>query len=106
MTRPGEALERVTVVEHSAFIKFYQEELEQEGLDIGIDDLTETSKPQTVTIFVDHRKKVEDLEIVIPTVSDSIQTISTIEGLHFDAVSDSFNRRFKKLPIGRGGQTV
>jgi type III restriction enzyme len=99
MTRPGDALERVTVVEHSAFVKFYKEELEQEGLDINVDDLEETKKPQTVTIFVDHKKKIEDLEIVIPTVSDAIQTISTIEALQFDDVRDSFLRRFKRLPI-------
>jgi type III restriction enzyme len=99
MTRPGDALERVTVVEHSAFIKFYQDELEQEGLEIGIEDISEERKPQTVTIFVDHKKKVDELEIIIPTVSDSIQTTSTIEGLTFEAVRDSFDRRFSKLPI-------
>ena len=99
MTRPGETLERVTVVEHSAFIKFYQDELEQEGLEIGIEDIDEKPKPQTVTIFVDQRKKVDDLEISIPTISDSIQTIATIEGLDFESVKEAFESRFKKLPI-------
>lgn len=99
MTRPGETLERVTVVEHSAFIKFYEEELEQEGLDITVEDLTQAGKPQTVTIFVDHRKPVDDLEIVIPSVSDSIETISTLDALTFDEVRDYFSKRFKPLPI-------
>ena len=99
MTRPGETLERVTVVEHSAFIKFYEEELAQEGLDITVEDLTQAGKPQTVTIFVDQRKPVDELEIVIPSVSDSIESISTIDALTFDEVREYFTRRFKPLPI-------
>jgi type III restriction enzyme len=99
MTRPGDALERVTVVEHSAFIKFYKDELEQEGLDIHVDDLVDPPKPQTVTIFVDHKKKIDELEIVIPTITDSIQTISNLEVIQFEEIRDSFARRFKPLPI-------
>lgn len=99
MTRPGEALERVTVIEHSAFVKFYQDELEQEGLEIGVDDLDENPKPQTVTIFVDHRKDVKSLEISIPTVTDSVQTISTIEGVDFETIKSAFESKFKPLPV-------
>lgn len=99
MTRPGDALERVTVVEHSAFTKFYKEELELEGLDVQVEDLAESPKPQTVTIFVDRKKNVDELEIVIPEVSEAIRTVSTIESIQFDEIRDSFARRFKPLPI-------
>jgi type III restriction enzyme len=99
MTRPGDALERVTVVEHSAFIKFYKEELEQEGLDIAVEELEDAKKPQSVTIFVDDRKGIEELDISIPSVSDSVQAISTIEGLQFEQIRSSFLGRFKPLPV-------
>lgn len=99
MTPPGETLERVTVVEHSAFIKFYEDELEQEGLDITVEDLTQAGKPQTVTIFVDQRKGMDRLEIEIPSVSDSIESISTLDALTFDEVREYFRKRFTPLPI-------
>lgn len=99
MTPPGETLERVTVVEHSAFTRFYQEELEQEGLDIAIEDLGK-GKPHTVTIFVDHKgKPVEELEIELPQVSDAIETTATLEDVTFDEIRDSFTKRFQPLPI-------
>lgn len=99
MTRPGETLERVTVVEHSAFTRFYQEELEQEGLDIEVEDLG-GSKPQTVTIFVDFKEKlVETLEIEVPHVSDAIETTTSIDALTFDELKELFARRFTPLPI-------
>lgn len=99
MTRPGETLERVTVVEHPAFTRFYQEELQQEGLDVIVEPIDKV-KPQSVTIFVDHKnKQVEELEIELPLVSDSIETSATLEGLTFDEVTDYFRRRFNPLPI-------
>lgn len=99
MTRPGETLERVTVVEHSAFTKFYKEELEQEGLDINIEDLADSQKPQTVTIFVDQKKDVQALDITIPAVSDSIQTFSTLDAIEFTEIRDYFKKRYRALPI-------
>jgi len=99
MTRPGETLEKVTVVEHPVFSRFYKEELEQEGLDIQIEDI-EKVKPQTVTIFVDHKSKpVGDLDIELPKVSDSVEATATLEDLTFEEVEKFFRDTFKPLPI-------
>jgi type III restriction enzyme len=69
----AETPEIVTVVHHPAFRKLYEEELAQEGLDIAYLPIREAFK-QTVTIFVDHAKKsVEDLEIEMPLISDSVE---------------------------------
>jgi len=93
--------EVVTVVHHPAFRKLYEEELAQEGLDIAVLPVREVLK-QTVTIFVDSAKKpVKDLEIEIPSVSDSIETMAELKGLTFDEVRTYFGQRYKKLPIGK-----
>lgn len=99
MTRPGETLERVTVVEHPAFSRFYQEELAQEGLDVIIEPI-EKVKPQSVTIFVDFKNKaVEELEIELPLVSDSIEATATLDDLQFEDVERHFRESFAPLPI-------
>lgn len=100
MEPPGSGvLERVTVVEHPAFVKFYEEEMQQEGLPIIVDEI-EKSKPLSVTIFVDHKNKpVEDLEIELPLVSDSIETTATLDGLEFEDIVQKFRSTFKPLPI-------
>lgn len=96
----GERLpERVTVVEHEAFTKFYQDELEQEGLDIIVEDLGK-SKPQTITIFVDHKNKpVDDLEIEIPFVTDSIEVTAKVDDISFEEINSYFKKRYTPLPI-------
>lgn len=97
----GETPEIVTVVHHPAFRKLYEAELAQEGLDIAVLPIREVFK-QTVTIFVDHQSKpVGDLEIEIPLVSDAIETTAELEGLTFEEVRDSFQRRFAPLPVGK-----
>ncbi|MBT9142289.1 MAG: hypothetical protein DDT32_00785 [Syntrophomonadaceae bacterium] len=93
--------EVVTVVHHPAFRKLYEEELAQEGLDIAVLPIREVLK-QTVTIFVDHAKKpVKDLEIEIPTVSDTVETTAELKGLTFDEVKQYFEQRYRRLPIGK-----
>jgi len=102
MERPGPdaPFERVTVVEHPAFTKFYEEELEQEGLDIGIVDL-DGPKPQTVAIFVDPKKSAEELDIQIPLVSDSIETTVTLNELKFADIEKQFSIiSSTRLPVG------
>lgn len=99
MTPPGETLERVTVVEHPAFTKFYQEELQQEGLDVIIEPI-EKVKPQSVTIFVDFKNKdVEELEIELPLVSDSIEATATLDDLQFEDIERHFKESFQPLRI-------
>jgi type III restriction enzyme len=93
--------EVVTVVHHPAFRKLYEEELAQEGLDIAVLPIREVLK-QTVTIFVDYAKKpVKDLEIEIPTVSDTVETTAELKGLTFDEVKQYFEQRYRRLPIGK-----
>lgn len=93
--------EVVTVVHHPAFRKLYEEELAQEGLDIAVLPIRQVLK-QTVSIFVDHGKKpVKDLEIEIPTVSDTVETLAELKGLTFDEVKNYFEQRYRRLPIGK-----
>lgn len=96
----GEAPEIVTVIEHPAFRKLYEDELAQEGLDIAVLPVREVFK-QTVTIFVDHEHKdVEALEIEIPLIADAVETTQELQGLTFEEVQEAFHARFQPLPIG------
>lgn len=100
----GDIPELVTVIEHSAFRKLYEEELAQEGVDIAVLPVREAFK-QTVTIFPDHKNKaVKDLDIEIPLISDAIETRAELEGLAFDEISTYFRSRFKPLPLGKKKQ--
>jgi type III restriction enzyme len=97
----GEIPELVTVIEHPAFRKLYEDELAQEGVDIAVLPLREAFK-QTVTIFADHRNKaVEDLEIEIPLISDAVESSAELKGLSFEEVCGYFRARFKPLPLGK-----
>jgi type III restriction enzyme len=97
----GDVPEMVTVVHHPAFRKLYEEELAQEGLDIAVLPIREVFK-QTVTVFVDYANKpVEDLEIELPLVSDSIETTAELVGLTSEEVQQYFQQRYQPLPIGK-----
>ncbi len=97
----GDTPELVTVIEHPAFRKLYEDELAQEGLDIAVLPVREVFK-QTVTIFVDHEHKdVAALDIELPLVSDAVATTQELHGLTFDEVRDAFLGKFKPLPIGK-----
>jgi type III restriction enzyme len=93
--------EVVTVVHHPAFRKLYEEELAQEGFDIAVLPVREVLK-QTVSIFVDRGKKpVKDMEIEIPTVSDTVETIAEVKDLTFEEIKQYFEKHFQRLPIGK-----
>jgi type III restriction enzyme len=97
----GEVPEVVTVIEHPAFRKLYEDELAQEGLDIAVLPVREVFK-QTVTIFVDHENKdVQALDIELPLVSDAVETTSELQGLTFEEVERYFRAHFQPLPIGQ-----
>jgi type III restriction enzyme len=91
--------EIVTVVEHPAFRRLYEDELAQEGLDIAVLPIRETFK-QTVSIFIDDSKPVADLDIEIPILSDAIVATAELTGLTFEEVKSYFQQRFAPLPIG------
>jgi hypothetical protein len=95
-----EVPEIVTVVEHPAFRRLYEDELAQEGLDIAVLPIREAFK-QTVSIFVDDSKPIADLDIEIPILSDAIVTTTELTGLTFEEVKNEFQKRFKPLPIGQ-----
>lgn len=96
----GDTPELVTVIEHPAFRKLYEDELAQEGLDIAVLPVREVFK-QTVTIFVDREHRdVEALEIEVPLVSDVVATTQELQGLTFEEVRDAFLNEFTPLPIG------
>ncbi|MEM4721361.1 MAG: DEAD/DEAH box helicase family protein [Candidatus Methanomethylicaceae archaeon] len=101
MNPQAEIPETVTVVHHPAFRRLYEEELAQEGLDIAYLPVREAFK-QTVSIYVDKdNKPVEELEIEIPLITDSIATTAELQGLTFQEVKEYFQQRFQPLPIGK-----
>jgi len=69
ITPPNQTNELVTVVEHPAFVRLYQQELAQEGLHLEIVELDRV--PATpISIFPDEsHKDVNALNIQIPTLS-------------------------------------
>jgi type III restriction enzyme len=97
----GDIPETVTVVHHPAFRKLYEEELAQEGLEIGVIPIERALK-ETVTIFVDREHKpVDELELEIPLVSDSIETTAELKDLTLDEIEKYFHAHFQPLPIGK-----
>jgi len=101
MTPPGESVaEVVTVVEHKAFTNLYRDELSQEGLpiaEVDIDDVPRT----TVTIFPDaEHKDLDELDLLIPRLSQGYRIEPTLDTLSFDEIQKSFANRFKPLPLG------
>ena len=72
MTVTGGPAELLSVVEHESFVKLYQEELGEEGLDIEVMEPEEVPKT-TVTIYPDERKDLDALDIVIPTLSPGVR---------------------------------
>jgi len=100
MTASGGVAEVVTVVEHSAFVSLYQEELQREGLPIQVVDVAEVPRT-TVTIYPDgEHKNLSQLNIVIPSVSGGYSRSASIDGLTLADVRRQF-ARYRPLPIGR-----
>jgi type III restriction enzyme len=94
----GDKLEKVTVIHHPAFRHLYEQELAQEGLDIAVLPIRQAFK-QTVSVFVDPNKSVKELDIEIPLLSDSIETVEDLPDLTFDELKAHFDAQFQKLPV-------
>jgi type III restriction enzyme len=96
----GNIAEVVAVVEHPAFVRMYQEQLNQEGVPIeavDVDDIPST----TVTIYPDRRNKdCEGLDIELPRVSPGYSRIMKLEGLTIDDVRRQF-QKYRPLPLGQ-----
>lgn len=99
MTPPGQANELVTVVEHPSFINLYEQELEQEGLPITIEEV-EKVPATTVTIFPDETKDFEKLDIVLPALTAAHEIQPRLEGLTIEDVRAAF-KPYKPLPLGK-----
>lgn len=98
ITPPGQALEMVTVVEHSAFVRLYQDELVQEGL--PIEDVDVTSIPSTtVSIFPDPEKDWEELDILLPTLTDQFKTVNRVDEIKDEEIR-AISAQQKKLVLG------
>lgn len=98
MTPPGQATEVVTVVEHSAFVNLYKEQLSQEGLPIEIVDVDKVPKT-TVTIYPDSSKNLEKLDIKLPVLTAGFKRNPKLENITIEDVKDAF-KRFQPLPVG------
>lgn len=99
MTPNGQAIETVTVVEHSAFVKLYQDELSQEGLflpDVPVDEVPRT----TVSIFPDQQKDWNQLQIGIPTLTDAYRIVPLMEDISFEEVQKAA-RNLPPLSLGK-----
>jgi type III restriction enzyme len=100
ITPPGEAAELVTVVEHPAFVSFYEQQLVQEGLPIEVVDVDDVPRT-TVTIFPDEEHKdVAKLDLVLPAVTGGYRRTASLEGLTIDDVKEQFGR-YRPLPLGQ-----
>lgn len=99
MTPPGQANELVTVVEHPSFINLYEQELEQEGLPITIEEV-EKVPATSVTIFPDETKDFAKLDIELPGLTAAHEIQPKLEGLSIEDVRAAF-KSFKPLPLGK-----
>lgn len=99
MTPPGQANELVTVVEHPSFINLYEQELEQEGLPIAIEEV-EKVPATTVTIFPDETKDLAKLDIVLPVLTAAHEIQPKLEALSIEDVRNAF-KPYKTLPLGK-----
>lgn len=98
ITPPGQSLEMVTVVEHKAFIRLYQEEMVQEGLfidDVPVDVIPRT----TVSIFPDTKKDWEALDIRLPSLTDSFKIVSRIDEITYEDIKSIASKQHK-LELG------
>jgi type III restriction enzyme len=99
ITPTGGAAELVTVVEHSAFVSLYQQELSQEGLPIEVVDVDKVPK-STVTIFPDRENKdTKRLDIILPSVSVGYTRTPKLDNLTIDDVRKEFSK-YGPLPLG------
>ncbi|MBW2096855.1 MAG: DEAD/DEAH box helicase family protein, partial [Deltaproteobacteria bacterium] len=99
MTPTGGAAELVTVVEHSAFVSLYQQELSQEGLPIEVVDVDKVPK-STVTIFPDKKNKdIKRLDIRLPAVSPGFTRTPKLDNLTIEDIRKEFSK-YAPLPLG------
>ncbi len=98
MTFPGGPSEILTVIEHPVFVSLYEQQLGEEGVYPTVADVDEIPKI-TVSIFPDgEHKDLEDLDILLPTVSPAYTRIPKLDGLTVEEVKRQFSG-FKPLEL-------
>ena len=102
-TPPGQANELVTVVEHPSFINLYEQELEQEGLPIAIEEIDKIPAT-TVTIFPDEAKNFDTLDIVLPPLTAAHEIQPKLEALGLEDGRGAF-KPYKALPLAKASAT-
>jgi len=91
MTFPGGPSETLTVIEHPSFVNLYNDELSKEGLQLPVMSAQDISKT-TVTIYPDaENKDLEQLDILLPSVSPGHTRIAKLDGMTIDDVKRQFS---------------
>ena len=91
MTFPGGPSEILTVIEHPVFVSLYEEQLGEEGVYPTVADVDEIPKI-TVSIFPDgDHKDLDNLDILLPTVSPAYTRIPKLDGLTAEEVKQQFS---------------
>lgn len=99
MTYPGGPSEILTVVEHPAFVRLYEDQLGEEGVYPTVVDVDKVPKV-TVSIFPDgEHKNLAELDMVIPSISPAYTRIPRLDGLTMDDVKEKFSD-LKPLKLG------
>jgi len=106
MTLPGDVDEIVTVVEHKAFTSLYQQELNQQGVDIQEVEVNKVPRT-TVTIFPDKLKpEFNKLDIEVPQLSQEFRIVPELKDLTFADVKNQFGKLgLEPLPLGETPKT-
>jgi len=104
MTPPGQAIETVTVVEHPAFVRLYQDELAQEGVSITDYDIEQVPRT-TVSIFPDQAKDWGKLDIGIPTLTDAFRIVPLMEDISYEEVKRAA-MGLPKLSLGNPREVI
>ncbi|MGK2964029.1 MAG: DEAD/DEAH box helicase, partial [Tepidiformaceae bacterium] len=104
MTPPGQANEVVTVIEHEAFARLYQEELAQEGLALQVVEVNRIPAT-TISIFPDSgNKDLDALAIDIPGLSAANMVLPALSPIAEAEVRAAF-QKYRPLPIGEAGSS-
>jgi len=91
MTYPGGPHEILTVIEHWKFVELYQDQLGEEGVYPTVID-PEKIPSITVSIFPDgEHKDLNQLDMLIPTISPAYTRIPKLEGLTIEDVKEQFS---------------
>jgi len=103
MTPPGQANELVTVIEHPSFINLYEQELEQEGLPIAVEDVDKVFKQvpssgamkkghsSTLILYVSEGPTLSKLPDMVGKALADVRAAANKAGLSVNVASQAFD---------------